>query len=265
MERRQRIRRFSLVSLVLGGGALLVWLVWTGVTGFLFTSDYFKIRSIDIRGNANVTANEIVALLPFRTGDNLFRISLSEAARNVRQCKPELKKFSMSRRWQRIRIDIEERRPIACMMQNDQRRGLDADNIPFPLRGKLSREHLPEIMAGSEAERLEVLRFIAVFAPQAPELFPNIARLYPEPVNDIVMDLTDGLRIYWGPCEKDRVKPKLRRLTQVLADARTRFAGVEYVNLAFFDDGRVILKPLRAAPVNQAAAGMPAPVARTPR
>jgi cell division protein FtsQ len=253
MERRQQVRKISRVSLALGGAALLCWLVWITISGFLFNSDNFKIRSIDIRGNTNITANEIIALLPFREGDNLFRVWLSAAEKNIIQCKPELKKIGMSRRWQRVLIEIEERRPLACVVQDNQRLGLDEDNVPFPLRGKLSREFLPAIVAGTEAERLEVIRFIKVFAPQAPELFRQIVRLYPEPVNDFVFDLKDNLRIYWGPCEEDKIKLKLRRLTQVLADARTRFSGIEYVNLAFFNDGRIILKPRNGAPVHQTA------------
>lgn len=247
MERKQRIRTFSKVTLTLGLSALVVWAVWIGVSGFLFNSDIFRIRKIEIEGNRVISSNEIVALLPFREGDNLFKIWLSQAEDNVRQCKPELKKISMHRRWHRVLITLEERRPLACVMQNGQRLGLDEDNQPFPLRGKLSREPLPEIVATPATDRPEVLRFIALFSVEAKQLFPQIARLSLAPVDDIMFETKDNLRVYWGRVEKDVIRRKLRRLDQVLADAKARFAGIEYVNLCFFDDGRIIVKPLRAA------------------
>jgi cell division protein FtsQ len=246
MERKQRIRKFSQVLLILGLAALACWLVWSSVSGFLFHSDIFRIRKIDIEGNHNVTSNEVIALLPFREGDNLFQVGLSEASDNVRQCKPELKNIALCRRWQRVLIKIDERLPLACVTVDGQRMGIDEDNVPFPLRGRLSREPLPEIIGTPDTDRQTIVKFIKMFASESKEMSGRIARLQLEPVDDIVFETNDNLKVYWGQAEKDKIKPKLKRLAQVLADAKTRFAGVEYVNLCFFDDGRIIIKPLGA-------------------
>ena len=59
-----------------------------------------------------------------------------------------------------------------------------------------------------------------------------------------MVELKDNLRVYWGVPEKDKVKRKLNRMSQVLKDARARFPGVEYVDLCYYDDGRILVKPL---------------------
>jgi len=244
MERKQRIRRISQIVLTLGLSALSLWLLWTLVNGFLFTSDIFRIRKIEITGNRNVSENEIVALLPFRDGDNLFKVSLSEAEDDVQQCKPELKSITMHRRWHRILIKVRERQPVACITMNGQRLGLDEDNVPFPLRGKWARAPLPEVVDTQDSDRPEVLRFIALFAPAAKDLFSHIVKLSAEPGDNIDFETDQHLKVYWGKVDPDSIRQKLKRLAQVIEDAKTRFAGIEYINLCFFADGRIIVKPL---------------------
>jgi hypothetical protein len=132
---------------------------------------------------------------------------------------------------------------VACITINGLRLGLDDDNKPFPLRGPLFKEAFPEIMSQDVDERARLLRFIKVFAPSAKELYPKIVRLACAHANDVVFDLNDGVRVFWGPLEEEKIAPKLAKLNQVFTDSRKRFPAIEYVNLFFYDDGRIIVKP----------------------
>jgi cell division septal protein FtsQ len=259
MERRQRVRKFTQVFVILGLTTLTGWWVWKTVNNFLFHSEYFTIRRIEITGIRDTSESEIISLLPFRPGDNLFKVWLSETERNLRQCKPELKDISVSRRWQKILVSVREREPIACTYIDGRRMWLDDDNIPFPLKGHLIKASLPEIVTKNEAERREMVRFVRIFSAEAKDLFPRIVRLYPEPVEDVVFELDDDLRIYWGTTEKEKIKLKRERLAQVLADARGRFQGIEYVNLCYMDDGRVLVKPRAAGGAVKVLSETPAP------
>lgn len=249
MERRKRAFKAGKIlfalAILCGGG----WYGWRAASGFFLGSDNFTIKKIEVRGNKNVSESEIIALLPFREGDNIFKVWLSEARKNLASCKPELKKISLGRRWQKIVVDLTERVPVACVTLEGQRLGLDDDNLPFPLRGQYYREQLPEVTSTVPAERAEALRFIKAFAPAARNVYDGLAGLYVEPFNTIVLDMRDGTRIYWGPLEKDKLRPKLERLAQILEDSKSRFTGLEYVNLNYFDDGRIIVKPRSAAAV----------------
>lgn len=243
VERRKTAGKFLLYSsmaaaIFLGG----CW-AWKTASGFLFGSDNFRIASIDIRGIKNVTRSEIIALLPFREGDNIFSFRLMNTEKNLRQCKPELKSITLSRRWKKVVINIEERTPVAYTLFEGQRMGLDNDNKPFPLRGKWVKEFLPQISNSDESERKAVLEFIKQFSPVAKELFPRVRSVALASVNDMVMELKDGPEIFWGACEKNKFEPKLKKLAQVFEDARARFSRIDYVNLCYFDDGRILVKP----------------------
>jgi cell division septal protein FtsQ len=205
-----------------------------------------------VHGGKNVSASEITALLPFRRGDNLLKVWLSEAEENIRQCKPELKKIAIRRRWQRVVVRFEERQPVASVRTGGQRLGVDEENKLFPLRGNYVKMQFPEIVAANDNDRKNVLDFIRNFSTPAKNLYGRIAKLYPEPVNDIVMELSDGPKIYWGSVDKDEIRPKLQRLQQVMADAERRFPAVDYINLCYYSDGRILVKPGRPAVASSA-------------
>lgn len=242
-ERNRRLGKIILVCLVTGSLAYGGWWTWKTATNFLFTSDAFKIRAIEVRGGKNITQSEILALLPFRPGDNIVKLWISETEKNIQQCKPELQRISVRRGWKKVIVSLEERQPVACVMLDGQRLGLDAENKVFPLRGKLVREALPEVTCRNETDRKEILEFVRLFAPAAKELYPNVVRFGLESLNDIVFDFKGGPRVFWGPLEKDQLESKLKRLAQVMDDAKARFSGMEYINLCYFDNGRILVKP----------------------
>ena len=245
-ERRQKAYKVGQFVAVACLAGFVVLFGYRGIRNFLFCSDCFKIKTIEIYGGKNISSSEISALLPFSEGDNIFSAPVCEAQENLRQCKPELKKLTISRRWKEIVIKFEERVPVAFTKIGGERLGLDDENKPFPLRGMYAKKTLPEIAAQDEEGRRRMLDFIKVFAPKAKDIYPKIVKLYPEPVNNVVFELNSGLKVYWGGSEEDRIKRKLSKLNQVLFDAGERFSAVEYVNLCFFDNGRIIIKPRKA-------------------
>jgi len=229
----------AVICAFIGGG----WWAWNAGGRFFEKSDLFKISTIDVRGCKNVTRSEIVAMLPVREGDSLFGFRRAHTEDALRRCKPELKRLNVRRGWKKVVISIDERVPVACTFVGGKRMGIDNDNTPFPLRGQWVKAVLPEVSATDASERSEVLRFIREFAPAAKSFFPRVERFTMESLNDIVMELTDGSKIFWGPFEKNKIKPKLQRLEQVFEDAGSRFPGIEYVNLSYFDSGRILVRP----------------------
>jgi len=246
-ERRQRAYK---IGQFFAAACLAVFVIFFGyriINNFLFCSDCFKIKTIDIRGAKNISSSEISALIPFREGDNLFAAPVSATEENLRQCKPELKKLWVSRTWKGIVIKFEERLPVAFTRIDGERFGLDDDNKPFPLRGMFARKPLPEIVSQDECGRRLALDFIKAFAPKAKDVYAKITRFYSEPAGSVAFDIDGGMKIYWGVPDAGKIEQKLNKLNQVLFDAGERFGAVEYVNLCFFDDGRIIVKPKKAS------------------
>lgn len=243
MERRHRIIKISQFILFCIVICLVSWGLLTAGSKILNKSEYFKIKKIEITGIKNISYNEIIVLLPFRKGYNLLKVNLSDAKKNLASCKPEIKNIDISRGWQKIEIELEERQPVACININGQRHGLDQENKVFPLRGPLYKEFFPEIVSANESERLNILKFMKFLAPETKDLYSQILKFYSEPVNNVIFEMKDGTKIFWGDMDKDSIKPKLKRLAQVYEDSRKRFQSIEYVNFHYFNDGRIIVKP----------------------
>jgi cell division septal protein FtsQ len=242
-ERRKKILWFFAAGLMLGAVCFGGWQAKKSLTTYIFNSKTFVIKEIEIRGNKNVSKSEIMALLPFRPGDNLFRLWLSSAEKKLSGCKPELKNIKISRGWHKVVVEFEEREPLACVVAGGQRFGLDRDNKPFPLRGQLIERALPQVIASSEKDRGKLLEFISVFAKTAQNVFPRAERFYFQAHNSVAFDLKAGPSVYWGEFEPEKINTKLKRLDQVLEDSKKRFSNLEYVNLFYFDDGRILVKP----------------------
>lgn len=227
---------------MLAGGA---WWGYSRVNHFLYSSDLFNISTVQIRGCKNLAKSEILALLPFRPGDNLCGLRPQEAEKNIQQCKPELKAIYISRSWKKVTVTVRERNPVGFVMINGEKLGIDNDNSPFPLRGAWLNASLPEIDASAEGDRREILNFIADFSVLDGKFFAGISRFALEPVNSIIFDLKGGPRVFWGRLETEKLRPKLGRLAQVLSDSATRYSGgLSYINLSYFDDGRVLVMPV---------------------
>lgn len=242
-ERRKQATKVFLFLLIAGLIGTISWWTYRGVTDFLFRSENFKIQKVEIRGINNLSQSEILALLPFRNGDNIFSFDASDVEAEIARSKPELKNIDVGRGWKKVTVSVEERRPVAFVNIAGERLGLDADNKPFPLRGSWAKEFLPEITRAAENERRTLLSFIRALVPKAKEYSAGVLKFDLEPVDRVILVMKDGSKVFWGPYESSKVEPKLKRLTQVLEEAQSKFQAIEYINLSFFDDGRILVKP----------------------
>ncbi|MFC1500844.1 cell division protein FtsQ/DivIB [Elusimicrobiota bacterium] len=221
------------------------WRIWGISSELVGSSNFFKIESIEVVGGENVLPGEILALLPFQKGDNILRQPLKKIENDISGLKPELKNVSVSRGWKSIKIKIKERRPVAFVEIDSKRLGIDFDNKVFPIRGNHREKEIPQIIASDELKREEILTFLKMLLQNADELYIKARMVYYKSVDDIVIELGNNQKIIWGQLEKKKFRYKLNVLNEVLADSNERFSKTEYIDLCFFDKGRVLVKPLK--------------------
>ncbi|MDD2523746.1 MAG: FtsQ-type POTRA domain-containing protein [Endomicrobiia bacterium] len=214
---------------------------------YIYASDNFLIEDIDVSGCNNVTKTEIRELIPFKTGDNLFKVDLSKAEKEMQKCKPELKDISMSRNLmsKKITITLKERNPEVFILRDNEIVGLDFDNMPFALRGNMFDMKVPILKYSSEKERLDLLNFVKIFKPYIKDLIPRITEIKYGEVEDIIFVLDNKTLIFWGsPKEKD-IKDKVKKLKIVCEDSFKRYNSVDYIDLTFLDENKnkIIIKP----------------------
>jgi cell division septal protein FtsQ len=230
---------------------------WGALQDYISKADILKIEGIELSGSKNVLRGEILALLPFEIGDNIFSQDLAKAEKDVLKLRPELKEINIKRGFKKIVIKIRERTPVGFVNINGKRLGIDSDNVPFPLRGEFAKANFPEVSARNDFDRKEIIEFIEIFSKEAEEYFAKSILFYFESVDDAAVKLSDGTRIIWGKVEKDKFDIKLRKMKEVLDDALKRFNKIDYVNLNYLDSGRVLVKPKRIFSRQNIAERMP--------
>ena len=164
-----------------GLAAMLLFFGYRAVDNFLFCSECFKIKKIEIRGGKNISSSEISALLPFSAGDNIFAAPVSSTEENLRQCKPELKKLSVSRVWRGIVVRFEERVPVAFAKIDGELDTLQhaIESLPWVDRARVQRRW-PDALVVQVTEQAATARWGATGLLNARgELFLKDARHVP--------------------------------------------------------------------------------------
>ncbi|MCA6072552.1 MAG: cell division protein FtsQ/DivIB [Endomicrobium sp.] len=227
--------------------SVFVFLACFGVKRLLDISDKFDkltVKNIEVVGTNNITKAEIKELLPFKIGDNLLKINLSEAENEIKNLKSELKNIVISRRWQKVRVKLYERTPEAFIAHDGVVLGIDFDDSPFPLRGFMSAMKVPKITYNSRDERKHLLDFIERFKTVCGGFLDNIAEMKFSNTGDIVFIMNSGAIVSWGEERSEHLSSKFRKFQKVYVDAMAKYEQLEYIDMTFYDSGRAIVKPL---------------------
>lgn len=129
--RGRRIVRWITIAgttLALGGVVFAVY-------QFLFVSEFFLIRGIDVTGNRYVSREAVVHRTGIREGDNMLLISL-DGADQALESEPWIKSARVERAYpDRIRIEVAEREPLLWLASEQSNRAwaLDREAIALPM------------------------------------------------------------------------------------------------------------------------------------
>lgn len=210
---------------------------------FIYTYEGFNIETIEVVGCKNVTPTEIKELIPFKAGANIFEVSLCKLEKEIKELKPELKDITISRRWKKILVKLYEREPEVFIKQGVDTVGLDFDNIPFALRGNMFGMKVPVLEFSNDRERKELLNFVHNLKPYAKDFMSRITKIKYGEVEDIILEIDDKIKIFWGDQNKFDVEDKANKMKIVFFDAYKRFAnGIKYIDLNFLEKNKIIVK-----------------------
>lgn len=173
--------------------------------------------------------------------------SAGEKAEALRVKFPCVADVSIRRPWGEKRATLVPvlRRAVAAALRRGRPAGyLGEDGVVFEAPAGVFDFTGPSIdVTGAPAKDLEVLaREWPVLSPS--DSFPSPLALlaYRSPEDGWQARLTDGTTVLWG--RLDWTKEKLARLSEALNDAHTKTPGAFAADLRFFEDGKVLLKPI---------------------
>jgi cell division protein FtsQ len=211
----------------------------------IYNSDKIIVKSIEVVRTKNITKAEIKELLPFKVGDNFFKVNLSEAECEIKKLKPELKNVTIRRGWQRIKVEAYERIPEAFVVSSGKLFGIDFDGICFPLRGFMNAVKVPKLFYKSDYERKKLLNFIKRFKSVCGgNYLNNVNEMRFNNTKDLIFIMSDNTRVLWGKERSECLAYKFKKFQKVYLDALLRYKRLEYIDMTLYDIGRVFVKPI---------------------
>ncbi len=159
---------------------------------------------------------------------------------------PALADVTVRRNWteKTATLTLVVRRPVAAATRHGKPAGfLGDDGVVFAApEGAFALTGPSVEVGGASAGELSALaREWPTLA--APGAFPAAltGMMYGSPDNGWEASLADGTKVQWGRLEW--TKEKLSRLSEAVADAKTKEPGAFSADLRWFEDGKVLLKP----------------------
>ncbi len=224
---------------------ILLFRAYDYAKAYLYDDNRLFIDNIEVIGCNNVTETEIKNLIPFKVGDSMLKICLSDTRKQLQEQKPELKNISLTRNWKekKIIISLEERTPEVFIFKDGKKIGLDFDNKPFPLRGKMFDMSIPVMTYSNEQEKESLLNFFKQFKTYMKDFVPKITNIKYGEVEDVILNM-DGKTVCWGQIQYKKTKEKADKLKTVLKDLSDKNVNARYIDLCLIDDNkdRVIVK-----------------------
>ena len=207
---------------------------------YLCSLERFFIDNIEITGCKNIMESEIINLIPFKAGKSSFEVDLGRLEKELKDRKAELKDISIYRAdWgKKIVVSLTERLPEVFIKIDDEKKGLDFDNKPFNLKGKMSDMKIPVIVFNNTEERKNLLKFYEGIKNSILYLVPELTEIKYGKVEDIVLTLNNETDIYWGQPKKNKDEEKAEKLQLVLQDLAKKKKKIKNVDLSFLDDNK---------------------------
>ena len=232
-------------------------------------SSAFALASVSVRGNAAVSAAEVLGRIGLGPGDSAFRVNAWDIRRRVLE-DPRVADASVALSFpSALVVSIRERDPVAALALPDGYVEIAADgvaishapSVPRGLPLEVTPLGLPWLQFGSTVPSADVRFGAAVAAGLAPALRSLVAGLRVES-GELVLVTRDGTSVKAG--SQDGLDARLALAPGVLAAVRARGIRARYVDLRV--PGGVVVLPVPPAPTSAANAapadapsGAPAP------
>jgi cell division protein FtsQ len=204
--RRQWARRWLAWKPVLAVVLLLVLLV--GVLWLVYFSSFLSVKGVDVRGVRHLSDGQVRTAAAVPEGEALARVDLDRIRTRV-EALAAVRSADVSREWPgQVRIDVEERTPVAVVEIAGELRAMDEDGVVFREYAQAPRD-LPRVQTGSDTGS-DALREAALVVAALPAgLAGKVDHVEVETVDEITLALRDGRTVRWGSADDSDLKAEV--------------------------------------------------------
>ncbi|CEP69508.1 Cell division protein FtsQ/DivIB [Moorella glycerini] len=226
-RRRQRMRR------------LLFFLLTVAALFYFIHSGFFSLENIEITGNEHIPTAELENLIGVARGINLWQVDTAAIAKRL-ATHPLVAKARVSRRWPRtLAIQIEERTPVAILVQDGSFLLVDGGGVVMERIPRIGHLKLPLISGLGKLENTGPGREINHAGLQA--ALAVVRQVPPGDLNqlqEIIASSPVNLQLIWAGNilvkfgDGQQVAEKLNRLHEALQGLAGREA-IDYIDVSF--------------------------------
>ena len=231
-SRRAKPGKTGFISLLL---ALLV----AGLAGYAFmSSPFFSVSKVEVRGNLQLSSEELVFLSQVTSRDNIFRLNLQRVRKRIGQS-PRIESVTVARHYpSTLRLTIVERRGVALLPYSNYFLELDGHGVPISIVEEFTRSRLPLISGhrpagvslGKVVRDADLVAALRVPASLSPDTLAALSEIRAADLNDIVLYTTKGVRVRWGAVMEPEGKAEL--LDSIVASLSTGQVKARYIDIS---------------------------------
>ncbi len=213
--RRQWARRWLTWRYLLV--ALVLVLATSGSVYAVYFSSWLTVESVEVTGTQELTRQQVLRAAGVPIAAPLAGVDLDAIEIRVRSL-ATVRSARVSRQWPHdVRIEVEERTPVAVIQVGDQLRNLDGDGVIFGHLGR-APDDLPRVQSvavaddagGVSSTSSDALREAAAVADALePAFLATVDHLEVETVDRITLALRDGRVVRWGSAEESARKAEV--------------------------------------------------------
>lgn len=208
----------------------------------LTQTDYFIIKEIDVKGNKNLTNDNIIKASGTNISDNILKISKREVEENL-VSHPYIKSARVIRKLpDKLTIEIMERKEVAVVPYIGSYLYIDKEGIILKTSQKKDESGLPELI-GLDINKPKVKEKLSTKNYNIDKIvnFVQLVNKLPMVAKTGVIDFSnaeaismtnDGIKVDFGPL--NNVKYKLEFLNSILEDIKEKEIKCKYI---YFNKG----------------------------
>lgn len=197
---------------------------------FVFKTDYFNIKTIEVLGNNKLDYDKIIKASLCRKGENIFKVDIGSGEDSLLRL-PYIKSCRIKRSFpNKITIEIDEREEKAVLSYNNYFAYIDEEGYILSKEEKNGEILLPQIFGlenfefeeGDNLFNVVDIDNIEEFISYSNELKLLGAMKYINLTdnNNIMIQLNSDIKVAFGPF--NNVKYKLRFLDKILEDINNK-------------------------------------------
>lgn len=190
-------------------------------------SDFFYVNEIQVEGNNEILKKDIISKLDEFKNKPIVYVNTNLLVSNI-SSDARVKEVIIKKSYpNKLKVYIEERKPLAYVMNNDKLFAVDENLNIFTSYDELDNKGLPIVYYNNKDEENDISMIVKSLSKSS--LYPLSSEIYKQDDKYVIV-LSDGVKVY---VKKDVSIKKLNQGYIVYNKEKEQNNSMEYIDLRF--------------------------------